>query len=188
MSTPKLLGVKNLTHEKYLNLQELKYDNGVRWVRATRDSSVELERKPKPTAVQILVARPDEHVLLTREFRYSVNSWVIGTPAGLIDEGETPVEAAQRELREETGLDVPLEFFKTRESASYLASAGLTDEMTQVVLVELPDNWEDFQGNAEFDHSEMIETFWWNGEDEEREELEGIFTVSAFIMNAMAGF
>lgn len=42
-------------------------------------------------------------IILQKQFRPPVNAVVIEVPAGLIDEGETPEEAAIRELREETG-------------------------------------------------------------------------------------
>ena len=43
-----------------------------------------------------------EKILLNREFRMAVGRWVYNFPAGLIDEGETPEQAARRELKEET--------------------------------------------------------------------------------------
>ena len=36
----------------------------------------------------------------------AVGRWVYNFPAGLIDPGETPEQAARRELKEETGLDI----------------------------------------------------------------------------------
>ena len=45
-----------------------------------------------------------KRILLNREFRMAVGGWVFNFPAGLIDAGETPEEAAKRELQEETGL------------------------------------------------------------------------------------
>ncbi len=47
-----------------------------------------------------------EKILLNREFRMATGRWVYNFPAGLIDEGETREQAARRELKEETGLDI----------------------------------------------------------------------------------
>ena len=58
-----------------------------------------------PDAVVLIMHSPDgKRVLLNREFRLAPGEWVYNFPAGLIDPGETPEQAAARELREETGL------------------------------------------------------------------------------------
>ncbi len=59
---------------------------------------------PPDAVVLILHDASKEHILLNREFRLAVGTWVYNFPAGLMEEGEDPAAAAARELREETGL------------------------------------------------------------------------------------
>ena len=58
---------------------------------------------PKPDAVCIYPILSNDSILLIREFRYPLNSWVVGLPAGLVEPGEDLAVAVDRELREETG-------------------------------------------------------------------------------------
>lgn len=57
----------------------------------------------KPDTVSILAVDGEDDVLLVRQYRYAIGDYSLEIPAGSVDEGETPVEAAVRELREETG-------------------------------------------------------------------------------------
>lgn len=54
-------------------------------------------------AVMVLPLTLDEHLLLIREYSAGTHSYQLGFPKGLIDPGETPAEAGNRELQEEVG-------------------------------------------------------------------------------------
>lgn len=56
-----------------------------------------------PGSVVVLPHLPDGRLLLVRQFRYAARRWLWELVAGGIEPGETPLEAARRELLEETG-------------------------------------------------------------------------------------
>jgi len=53
--------------------------------------------------VNVVAITPDERVVMVRQFRHGAGRITLETPGGLVDPGETPAEAAARELLEETG-------------------------------------------------------------------------------------
>ena len=57
-------------------------------------------------AVMILAETQEQTLILTKEYRPCVDRWIYSCPGGCIDQGETPLEAARRELLEETGYGV----------------------------------------------------------------------------------
>lgn len=57
-----------------------------------------------PGAVAIVPVHKDGRVTLVRQYRYAVGQTLLEIPAGTLAPGEDPVEAASRELAEETGL------------------------------------------------------------------------------------
>jgi 8-oxo-dGTP pyrophosphatase MutT (NUDIX family) len=53
--------------------------------------------------VHIFALTDDGRLLVVRQFRYAANVECVELPGGVIDQGEEPLAAAQRELLEETG-------------------------------------------------------------------------------------
>jgi ADP-ribose pyrophosphatase len=53
--------------------------------------------------VHIFAFDNDGHLLVVRQFRYAANVECVELPGGVIDKGEEPLAAAQRELLEENG-------------------------------------------------------------------------------------
>ncbi|MBR5348276.1 MAG: NUDIX hydrolase [Lachnospiraceae bacterium] len=70
------------------------------------DSENALRRGKVDAVVMAIFDESGERILLDREYRLAVGGWVYNFPAGLIDADETPEQAAVRELREETGLEL----------------------------------------------------------------------------------
>jgi len=54
-------------------------------------------------AVLIVALTPDESLILVREYAAGTDCYELAFPKGIIERGESPEEAANRELREETG-------------------------------------------------------------------------------------
>ena len=80
-----------------------------------------------PGSVVILAldeSKTEPAVLLIRQYRYAANRDLWELPAGRIDEGESPLEAAQRELLEETGYSAS----EWKPALFYYASPGFLDE------------------------------------------------------------
>jgi ADP-ribose pyrophosphatase len=75
----------------------------------------------------VLVPVPEPgKVILIRQYRYAVNAFLWELPAGSVDEGESPEQAARRECHEEIGL-VPSTI--VRLSAMYPTPGYCDEEM-----------------------------------------------------------
>lgn len=58
-----------------------------------------------PGAAAMMPLFDDGRVLIIRQFRYPLREVFVEIPAGKLDPGETPLQAARRELAEETGYE-----------------------------------------------------------------------------------
>jgi 8-oxo-dGTP pyrophosphatase MutT (NUDIX family) len=105
-----------------------------------------------------VVAHDDTHVYLVRQPREAVDDPdFLEIPAGRLDkEGESPLEAAQRELAEEIGKAAS----RWELITSYVSSAGMSDEVVHVFhATGLSDR------SAETDENERIEIVRWPLDD-----------------------
>lgn len=107
----------------------------VETVRAPDGSSLELEiiRHPGAAAVVPMLSDPDTEdpsILLLRQYRYAAGGVLWEIPAGVLEPGESPLDCARRELREETGAEAEsLEFLTT-----ILTTPGFTDEQIHLFV------------------------------------------------------
>lgn len=69
-------------------------------------------------------------VLLERQYRYAADRYLWELPAGHIDPGEVPAQAAKRELLEETGLTAK----RWKRALHFYVSPGILDETMSVFL------------------------------------------------------
>ncbi|MCU1232960.1 MAG: hydrolase [Candidatus Solibacter sp.] len=60
-----------------------------------------------PDYAAVVAVTEDQQVLIVRQYRPAIERYTLELPSGLIDPGETPTEAASRELLEETGYAAP---------------------------------------------------------------------------------
>ncbi len=90
-------------------------------------------------------------VLLVRQYRLPANQFLWELPAGKLDEGETALQAAKRELIEETGVRAKA----WKKLTTFFPSPGYVEEkMTIFLATDLT------QGEAEPMEDERIETRW----------------------------
>lgn len=57
-----------------------------------------------PHWVNVIALTPQDEVVMIRQFRHGTGEITLEIPGGMIDAGEPPLEAAKRELQEETGF------------------------------------------------------------------------------------
>lgn len=92
--------------------------------------------------------------MLVIQYRPPIGKYTIEWPAGLVDEHETPEEAAVREMKEETGYEG-----KILHTGPVLASdPGLTNATLQLVMMEVKlSEKEDIMPDQKLDEGELIE-------------------------------
>lgn len=127
-----------------------------KWIYATRKKEGEAKNSLIPDAVIIVPIHINKNglksLVITKEYRYPINDYEWGFPAGLVDKGESVLDAAKRELKEETGYDLICCYL---QSPIVISSAGLSDE--SVVMVYVLCSGE--EGQEQLEENENIQTF-----------------------------
>lgn len=140
----KLKNFKQTKAGKFLSNYEITYENKEGkdkvYEMVSRENNLSSDSVGEKVAGVAIAGFKGDKTLLTKEFRMGVNKYVWAYPAGLIEEGETPAEAAARELKEETGMDIVK--IKDILPPSF-SCTGVTDEKSVIVFCEVDGNLED---------------------------------------------
>ena|SRR5687768_18363271 len=131
------------------------------WVtmdKAIDPEGFEIERAIVQHAGSSVVMPIDEkgRVLLARQYRLPARAYLWEIPAGRMDPGETPLKAAKRELKEETGLSAK----KWTKLFSVFMSPGFLAEKMHVYVAE-----DLKQGETGFMEDERIESKWFTAKE-----------------------
>ena len=137
---------EKITDYPHLNLIRARYKDRTgtdkSWLYASRQDSA------RPDAVVVIPFHQQENKLvIIKEFRVPLGGFQYGFPAGLVDPGESVVQAGRRELYEETGLTV---VNVIKQSPAVFSSSGLTDESISLLYVVC-------DGSANTEHNEASE-------------------------------
>jgi len=132
----------------------------------------------RPNAVAVLLAdRRNKQFIFARQFRLpaflngSETGYLLETCAGLIDEGETPEQAARREAAEETGYQVSK---LTRIGAVYTSAGGIT-EYLHLFVAEIDSREEHSTGGGKAGEGEDIEIVQLSFSEAREKLLQGAF-------------
>lgn len=133
-----IFGLKKQTDNKFLNMYQAdavdRSGNGFEYFFATRRKDGDLmsqtgELKADGIVIYPVLKYDASKLVLVRQYRYPVDAYIYELPAGLIDSGETPEEAAVRELCEETGLVFePFTDYEEGLKRPFVQSQGMSDE------------------------------------------------------------
>lgn len=81
-------------------------------------------------AVVVAAVDQEDRVYLVRQYRHAVGRDLLELPAGCLEQGEEPLTAAKRELREEVGLEAA----RWKALGCFFSSPGFANEILHAFL------------------------------------------------------
>lgn len=140
----KFKGVQKITDNPFLNLYHIDAvdteGKDFNYYFASRNDENDIKMKThdvKPEGIVIYGVRLETKpkLVLIKQYRYPLDAYIYELPAGLVDGDETPAEAAVREMREETGLEMTVyEGGAAFYRRPFYMGPGFTDEMSSAVF------------------------------------------------------
>lgn len=98
MADPIVLSAKTILKTPWLTLEEKQVlSNG---------HTLDFHIASRKHAANIVAITPDKQVVFVKEYKYGAEEYIWQLPGGKIDDGESPADAARREIEEETGYKV----------------------------------------------------------------------------------
>ncbi len=151
------------------------YDGKLIDVTLERWGNNEREIVEHPGSVAIVAVDGDQRIWLVRQLREAARKQLVELPAGARNEGEEPLEAAKRELREECGLTGG----DWRELAAFWTTPGFCREYMHLYLAEGVT-----AGAADPDEDEQVEIVHWRVDELETKlgEIEDAKTLAGLLL------
>lgn len=110
-SSVRLTGRETLYQDPYLTVEQQSFEGD--------GQSVQYYVKREPEFAVVGAVTTDGQIIMVRQFRPGPGKYTFDVPGGMIDEGQTPMEAAAAELLEETGYEGELEAVTTTYVTAY---------------------------------------------------------------------
>ncbi len=128
--------------------------------------------------INVIPLTPDEQVVMVKQYRHGTREITLEIPGGLVDAGDTPADAARRELLEETGYEAkevlflgsacPQPAILNNRSITYLArdvrkvQAPQLDDTEDIEIVLVPlSEIPDLIRKGDINNAMVILSFYW---------------------------
>lgn len=116
---PQIIHSEIVAKSRIFTVEQLK-------LRFTNGQEATFERMIGNEAVMVLPVTSNNEVLLVREYAAGLDSYEIGLLKGRIDEGESALKAAMREMQEEVGVAAKrLDYIRTFANAPHYSGARM---------------------------------------------------------------
>jgi len=138
----KYTAVRKMTDTPFLNFYEIDAlttkGQPFHYYFVSRDGETDIKLNSgaeRASGMAVYGVTPDgERLVMIRQYRYPLGRFLYELPAGLIEPGETDEQAAVRELKEETGLDLAV--YQGGSPAcrrAFCIAQGFSDEMDSMI-------------------------------------------------------